>query len=381
MISSWVIWSLWIIILAVAAVLTSSSILLLVMIVCAAIMLSVIIIYRFMPINLKTKFDIPYNASKESTVYGDITITNESLMPYSRILAKVRIENILTHEIKYVSLISSIDARGTASFKLKYKERFCGNIEMSIESIRVYDLFCLTYKTSQLTAKRSTVILPDVYDIEVILEASSGFNPENEEYSKEKSGFDFSETYDFRDYIPGDSPKQIHWKLSQKHDRLIVREGSLPMEKSVLLLLETSVNKGSAMPSAKDVSAMAEAMCSLSQSLCEKDIFHRIAWVDQRTEKLRFYDISNEDDLTGILPKLLGAGCGYSDSKVVECYEKEVSDIEFSHIVCIQSKVSETPEASGRTTLIVCGDDVSSDDQMTAFSAETAPEDLAIINI
>ena len=54
-----------------------------------------------------------------------------------------------------------------------------------------------------------------------------------------------------------------------------------PVEKSVLLLLETGMMEGEEPPSPQVKSAMAEAVVSVSQSLCEEKIRHQIAWQDQ----------------------------------------------------------------------------------------------------
>ena len=43
-------------------------------------------------------------------------------------------------------------------------------------------------------------------------------------YSGSRPGDDPGETFDIREYREGDSIRQIHWKLTGKMDRLIIRE-------------------------------------------------------------------------------------------------------------------------------------------------------------
>ncbi|MCL2079992.1 MAG: DUF58 domain-containing protein [Oscillospiraceae bacterium] len=50
-----------------------------------------------------------------------------------------------------------------------------------------------------------------------------------------KPGGGFSEEHDMREYRQGDSVRSIHWKLSAKHDSLIVREPLVPKTQSRLL--------------------------------------------------------------------------------------------------------------------------------------------------
>lgn len=53
---------------------------------------------------------------------------------------------------------------------------------------------------------------------------------------KPKNG-GFSENHELRLYVPGDSPRQIHWKLSAKTGKLIIREPMMPDPGKVLVTL------------------------------------------------------------------------------------------------------------------------------------------------
>ena len=70
-----------------------------------------------------------------------------------------------------------------------------------------------------------------------------------------KKGSDYSETFQLREYVPGDSIKQIHWKLSEKLDKLVVREASLPVQKSTLVFWDKYAENGF---SPEEADAMAE---------------------------------------------------------------------------------------------------------------------------
>lgn len=50
-----------------------------------------------------------------------------------------------------------------------------------------------------------------------------------------KPGGGFSEHHDLREYRPGDPVKSIHWKVSAKHDSLIIREPMIPPHHSRLV--------------------------------------------------------------------------------------------------------------------------------------------------
>ena len=81
-------------------------------------------------------------------------------------------------------------------------------------------------------------VQPDTFPQSVTVSANLNSPEDSEVYSQEKPGQDLSETFQIREYRPGDSIRQMHWKLTQKLDRPIVRDPSLPITRSVLLLWE-----------------------------------------------------------------------------------------------------------------------------------------------
>ena len=65
---------------------------------------------------------------------------------------------------------------------------------------------------------------------------------------KPKPGGGFSEDHDLRPYIEGDPMNLVHWKLSSKHDELIVRE-SLVLDKGNIRLIFSIPEKADEMDS------------------------------------------------------------------------------------------------------------------------------------
>ena len=57
-------------------------------------------------------------------------------------------------------------------------------------------------------------------------------------YSGARPGDDPGETFDIREYQEGDSIRQIHWKLTGKLDKMMIRQRSFPVDDTVLILAE-----------------------------------------------------------------------------------------------------------------------------------------------
>jgi len=150
----------------------------------------------------------------------------------------------------------------------------CGVLEVRVEEGRVYDplgIFSRRVKTGPVLH----IIIPPVgapvdiplYDTVPMLDS--------DEYATNKAGLDVSETYAIREYIPGDPIRSIHWKLSEKLDKTMVREFGLPIGNAVLLVLDTA---GGESVSAAGWDATAELFFSVADVLVAEGKHTSLSW-------------------------------------------------------------------------------------------------------
>ena len=121
--------------------------------------------------------------------------------------------------------------------------------------------------------------------------------------SQERPGADLTETFQIREYVPGDSMRQIHWKLSGKFDRLIVRDPALPITRNVLVFWERTGQSGSV----KRIDAQAETVVSACRSLSDSGVQFTLGWNDTDSNVCVLHEICGMEDLVGVIPRLLCA--------------------------------------------------------------------------
>lgn len=384
MIRFWILWVLWLagtLFFSIFSLHPAAAAVLLISVLLPAVGM---IVHRLLPAKITFGAQLPACAERGQTVHGTLTVKNRSLLCCRRMEARVQFCNLLTGEEAGERLSAVLYGGETVSFSLKWKDDFCGTIRLSCGSIRLYDFFGLTFRTIPITWDSRMVILPSVFPVEVQLTALDGRDAWQEEYAQNRSGPDFSELFDFRDYSPGDNPRSIHWKLTHKMDRLIVRDGGLPVEKSVLLLLETGMMEGEEPPSPQVKSAMAEAVVSVSQSLCEEKIRHQIAWQDQETRSFCRYPVENEEALNAVLPKLLSAGSAPAGQTVLSCCAGDPDCEAFAHLVCVTPKYPASVEQRAEwVTLLLAGDRKQGAGAIPTFcfTPQTMEQDLGLIKI
>lgn len=110
----------------------------------------------------------------------------------------------------------------------------CGKLLIAPEKCRVYDYFGLFFlpvkniAPSELLLRPKKISRKDPKELQDFLTGSW----------KPKPGGGFSEQHELRLYRPGDSMNQIHWKLSAKTGKLILREAMEPARGRILITLD-----------------------------------------------------------------------------------------------------------------------------------------------
>lgn len=104
---------------------------------------------------------------------------------------------------------------------------------------------------------------------------------DGELYDYGKHGQDVNEVSGLRDYIEGDSPRSIHWKLSSKLDDLVVREFGYPSNYHTLILYQMSKETKNRKISNNLNNGVLSLSASLSYSILEKNLEHQVGCIDQ----------------------------------------------------------------------------------------------------
>ena len=176
----------------------------------------------------------------------------------------------------------------------------CGGLICSVEKPRIYDylgLFCFRLKpphahTLVVYPKPVPTKLPALYKFRV-----RSYKP--------KWGGGFAENHELRPYVPGDSIRQIHWKLSAKTGSLILRQPMEPDRRRLLLQLDLQ-------GSAEELDRKFGRLLWAGQTLLDRDLpFELQALTGQGTRTFR---VATPDDLTRMMDELLSASPARSDA-------------------------------------------------------------------
>lgn len=159
---------------------------------------------------LRLQISCPYVAQCGDKIY--VRVTNNSWFPS---LINAYILSVYKPLTKTKTMIKSTDLLSTAC---------CGKLECRIEKVLVSDYLGLfnfrigTDVTTTVTVRPTAAAMPQLPQLHQRL--AQAWKP--------KPGGGFAENHEVRLYRPGDNLNQIHWKLSAKSGKLVIREPMIP---------------------------------------------------------------------------------------------------------------------------------------------------------
>lgn len=166
-----------------------------------------------------------------------LTVDNPTYFPISSAELTVNTESLFYGGGEPVvhSLQLRPGNKNVLSFPVSYDKY--GIYTTSVSKITVYDFLHLFSMSKTLSTEASVTVMPDTQPREKRTEMlyEEGFD---EFTDNERRGSVSSNVTDIREYQPGDRLSRIHWKLTEKLDKLIVKENEATSSNEFTVLLE-----------------------------------------------------------------------------------------------------------------------------------------------
>ena len=211
-----------------------------------------------------------------------VTYVTSGFFPAPAIKGTVRVKRLLTGKTWKLRLGAELPTN------------HCGGLEILSTGLWVCDylgLFCLPVRGKD---KKVLVVRP----IPIPMEEPPDMSRYLVNAWKPKPGGGYSENHELRLYRPGDNLHQVHWKLSAKTGKMILRE---PMEAIRGLSKVTLVLRGTP----EELDRKLGKLRWLSGYLLQKEVPHQIGCLTGRG--MEFLEISQESDVLPALDALLKA--------------------------------------------------------------------------
>lgn len=287
---------------------------------------------------------------------GTITVTNTAPVGFPTLRVVTESMNLLTGESVLDELPVALGSKASTNCAFSVAAVHCGRVRITVEKIRVFDMFGFVSFSVAMDAKIKSLVLPEMFPMDITVAKNSVIEPECDTFSPYKAGNDPSETFGIRDYEPGDALRSIHWKLTGKFDRLVIREASLPVNESVLILFERICPPRSNLASAAVRCALGEIAVSLSQQLTERNIAHTMGWLRAENGTFLGHRVDSEESFQIIMAEILSVYEMHGEENTIESYLKTNDINTYSNIVYISAHPAENfsllPDLAKKTAIL-----------------------------
>lgn len=190
-----------------------------------------------------------------------------SIIPLGRLSLQLKVKNIYTGEITEQRFHWDTLNGGTLYLPLPTDN--CGRLVCELTGLRCCDMLRLISIHRKSPEPVSCVIMPPVIAPDGVRDISAEL--ESRTILKPKPGGGYSEEHELREYRPGDMVNSIHWKLSSKTDKTIVREPLTSAEAKIYVIVSGQSRR-----------ALGNAR-SISLTLCELEQEHELVSSDCAT--------------------------------------------------------------------------------------------------
>lgn len=309
-------------------------------------------------LSIAVEAGISQRKGDEETIH--IKLDNPTVFPILRVRCDVTVQNQLNRAKETQSFVTCVLPKKVQDIYLRSGSDYCGRLRISVTQVVLYDCFGIFGVRCKCEAKTHSTVQAETFEPVVILMPNPGAMDDSETYSQDRPGADLSETFQIREYVEGDNLRQIHWKLTNKYDKLIVRDPGLPISKNVLVFWERTGEEDD--PALID--AQAEVVISLCRSLADSNVQFTLGWNDTDRNLCVLHRIRDMDEFVAVIPRVLratGSKDGVSGAQLLVQTHAEALCAHMVYIAQhIQDGVAEM-ERYGHVTSLLCGDGASGD--------------------
>lgn len=269
---------------------------------------------------------------KDTPINIEVTVKNKSYIPISNVVMIFEYFNSLDAKPHKMTITIPSTPKGINTISFDINSKYCGIVNVKLFQTKVYDnlkLFCMRKRHQQ---ECSILVMPRVHDIPIVVENVSSEVLESNVFSKTKSGDDCSEVFDVRQYQEGDKLNRVHWKLSSKNEDIYVKEYSLPISNSIVILPEVVTLQNGSSISIMDT--ITEIVLSLSQRLNYMEVLHKVAIYNN--ESMSIENISTDEETYTAIGRMVRNGIPKESKVYAFKYFQALNEYQqYSHIIYV----------------------------------------------
>ena len=329
----------------------------------------------------KVELELKDAGLKDEQRLFELSFKNKGVIPVALVETMAQCTNLRTGETESFAINKSLGPNGTKTADLEIIPGHAGRYELSVSSAVVRDPLGLWKRKLEFDGHEGVTIMPELFVMNIVPAGVSAM-PESDAESAKVRGSVSGDMIDIKEYVPGDPVRNIHWKLSEKLDKPLVRVLGSPVSDQYLIILDNPAEL-SHDPVALD--AVASVYASLIHTLQLNDITCYTGWTDPDTGRAVIRRVADESEAAAAADEYLSVPA-YMPSAFARI-SRDIADARYAHVVIVSSHIPGNIDilANGcNVTILKYGDGGSFTEgslTVVGFQAETYKSDTAGMEI
>ncbi|MBQ6150190.1 MAG: DUF58 domain-containing protein [Mogibacterium sp.] len=299
-----------------------------------------------------------------------LSMKNKGLFPIASVEAKAVCVNLRTGETESFDIRRSLGPRKTKDIYLQVVPGHAGRYELTVSSVRLRDTLGLWSRKTGFTEHVGVTIMPHLFDMNM-LQAGVTAMPESDMEAARTRGAVSGDMIDIKEYVPGDPVRNIHWKLSEKTGKALVKVLGNPVSDQYLIILDNPTDLAHD-PAALD--AVASVYASLIHTLRTRDTTCYAGWTDPDTGKAVICRIADDNEAAAAADEYMSVPVVMPSA--FSGITRDMADDRYAHVVIVGSKIPANIDAIANgcsVTVLKFGEHGSfTEGNMTVVGFETA---------
>jgi uncharacterized protein (DUF58 family) len=268
-----------------------------------------IIVLHYTAKNLTFSLTGPAQIERDNDAGVTLHIQNHALFPVAKARITLDLHNLFYPQPDDYTFVCCIAAGKENTIFLRLNSTYCGIQSISVKEVRIWDYTGLADLTIDTQTTAALCTLPQTVEADFSTEAIGGAGL-TELVEQEVKGNDSSQVIDTRDYQPGDKLQRIHWKLSTKLDRLLVKEYGSISSNDVLVLIELYQEFSSSKALADEklcrerFDRIFDVYYTLAGHLIEQKRPFTLCWYSPALGELKREEITTREEASAVLYQL-----------------------------------------------------------------------------
>ena len=262
-----------------------------------------------------------------------LDIRNKGILPVASVEAEAVCVNLRTGETESFVINRGLRPRKTKEVALEVVPSHAGRYDLTVGTAVIRDPLGLWSRKVSFDGHKGITVMPALFDMNMV-QAGVSAMPESDTESARTRGAVSGDMIEIREYVPGDPVRNIHWKLSEKTGKALVKVLGNPVSDQYLIILD---NPSDIARDPVALDAVASVYASLINTLIANDFTCYAGWTDPISRKAVIRRIADENEANQAADEYLSVPASMPGA--FASIERGIAEDRYAHVIIVSSRI------------------------------------------